>query len=581
MIKTYKNIWFLLTKKEKINALFLLFLMICTGFLEIIGIGSIMPFLGVLGNPEIIESNKYLSFIYMYLDFNTTNSFLIFLGSVSLFVLLISATFKTLTYYLLYKFVNMHRHSLSKKLLIKYLHQPYSFFLTKNSSEISKTILSEIDLFISYILTPSLLLITYSIIMIFLSIFLVVVNPILALILISLFAGFYLVIYLSIRKYLVKIGNDRESANTKRFKIISETIGGIKDLKVLGREKVYLDSFDNPSYVFSINGAISQTLSFVPQFLLEVIAFGSILVMAMYSLITEEMALGSLLPILGLYTLASLKLKPALNQIYTTLSSMKFGSSSLEILVAELSQSNNELVNIENNNKKLKLKSNILLTNINFKYKTSKLILENINITIKSNTTVGIIGKTGSGKSTLIDLILGLLNPTSGHILVDGQLLSKENIRNWQNTIGYVPQNIFLADDTITNNIAFGIEKDDIDIKKIKEVAKMAQIDEFIVTLEDGYATQIGERGVRLSGGQRQRLGIARALYIDPDLLLLDEATSALDNKTEQEIMKSIENMHGNITIIMIAHRLNTVEKCDMIIELENGTIKLKKENSV
>lgn len=581
MIKTYKDISFLLTKKEKRNTLLLLLLMIFTGILEIVGVGSIMPFLGVLGNPEIIENNKYLLFVYKYLDFNTTNSFLIFLGSLSMLILLISAIFKTLTYYLLYRFANMHRHNLSKKLLLKYLHQSYSFFLMKNSSNISKTILSEIDLYISYILTPSLMLITYSIIVIFLSVLIVVINPMLALILITLFGTFYSIIYLSIRKYLVRIGKEREKANTKRFKIISETIGGIKDLKVLGREKVYLDSFDNPSYIFSINGAISQTLSSVPQFLLEVIAFGSILAMAMYFLITEEMAMGALLPILGLYTLTALKLKPALNQIYSTLSSMKFGSSSLEMLITEFAQTNDELINIKNNNKRLKFQSNIVLTNINFKYKTSKLILENININIKSNTTVGIIGKTGSGKSTLIDLILGLLNPTSGHILIDEELLTKENIRNWQNTIGYVPQNIFLADDTISNNIAFGIEKGNIDINKVKEVSKMAQIDDFIVTLEDGYETQIGERGVRLSGGQRQRLGIARALYIDPSLLLLDEATSALDNQTEQELMKSIEMMHGNITIIMIAHRLNTVEKCDLIIELENGRIKLKKENNV
>lgn len=581
MIKTYKNIWFLLAKKEKTNALFLLFFMICTGVLEIVGIGSIMPFLGVLGNPGFIESNKYILFVYKYFDFNTTNSFLIFLGSVSMFILLISTAFKTLTYYLLYKFSNMTRHHLSQNLLMKYLHQPYSFFLMKNSSKLSKNILSEIDLYISQILTPSLMLITYSIIVVLSTISLVVINPELAFILISLFGGFYLVIYLSIRKYLVKLGRDRENANTKRFKIISETIGGIKDLKVFGKEKVYLDSFDNPSYVFSMNGAVSQTLSSVPQFLLEVMAFGSILAMAMYSLVSEEMDLGGLLPILGLYTLAALKLKPALNQIYSSLSSMKFGSPSLEILCTELSQSDNELVSIENNNRRLKLKSSLMLKNVNFKYETSKLILQDINIHIKSNTTVGIIGETGSGKSTLIDLILGLLSPTQGSISVDGESLNEENIRSWQNTIGYVPQNIFLADDTIANNIAFGIEKDNVDINQIKKVAKMAQIDDFIVTLEDGYATQIGERGIRLSGGQRQRLGIARALYINPDLLLLDEATSALDNETEREIMKSIETMHGNITIIMIAHRLNTVEKCDMIIELENGTIKPKKESNV
>lgn len=581
MLKTYKKIWILLNKREKEKFFSLLLLMIFTAFLEIIGIGSVMPFLAVLGNPEIIKSNQYLLFFYTYFNFNETNAFLKFLGFASIFILLFSAGFKTLTYYTLYRFGNIRRHSLSKKLFKSYLHQSYSFFLTKNSSVISKSILSEIDLVIAQSLMPSLILITYLIVLTFLIIFLVAVDPILALILISLFGGFYMIIYLTVRKYLTYIGNEREKANTKRFKIISETVGGIKDLKVLGKEKVYLDDFEKPSYEFSSYTSIYQIVAVIPTFLLEVLAFGSILTMAIYSINTEEISLGNLLPVLGLYTLSALKLKPAANQIYSSVTAMKFGSSSLDSILKELKQIKNEDISIENNNKRLKLTSKLTLNNINFKYETSKSIIKDININIKANTTIGIIGKTGSGKSTLIDLILGLLHPNSGEILVDGTLLTNDNIRSWQNSIGYVPQTIFLSDDTIAKNIAFGIPEDNIDRNKIEKVSQMAQIDEFILTLEDGYETQIGERGVRLSGGQRQRLGIARALYNNPELLLLDEATSALDNETEEKIMDSIDNMHGNITIIMIAHRLNTIEKCDMIIELENGRIKVKKESNV
>ena len=573
MLKRYKKIWFLLNKQEKKKSLLLLSLMIITAFLEVIGIGSVMPFLAVLGNPETVETNHYLAFMYKYLNFNEVKVFLMFLGSIAISLLLLSASFKTFTYYTLYRFANLRRYSFSKKLFTKYLHQPYSFFLSKNSSVISKNILSEVDLVITQTIIPSLMLITYSVILIFLVIFLLLVDPILSFILISLFGGFYTMVYVSIRKYLLKMGKKREKANSERFQIISETIGGIKDLKVLGREKVYLDGFSKPSYDFSFYNSVAQTLTSVPQFLLEVIAFGSILVMAMYSLNKEGMNLGDLLPVLGLYTLAALKLKPAANQIYSALSAMKFGASSLDLMMKELKDLQEEDMSIENDNKRLKLKSELILSNVNFSYESSKRILENININIKANTTIGIVGKTGSGKSTLIDLILGLLPPENGDVLIDGTSLTKENIRSWQNSIGYVPQSIFLSDGTITSNIAFGVPKNKIDSTKIELVSKMAQVDDFIMTLEKGYDTEIGERGIRLSGGQRQRLGIARALYHDPDLLLLDEATSALDNKTETDIMESINKMHGSRTIIMIAHRLNTLEKCDVIIKLDNGCI--------
>jgi ABC-type multidrug transport system fused ATPase/permease subunit len=285
--------------------------------------------------------------------------------------------------------------------------------------------------------------------------------------------------------------------------------------------------------------------------------------------------LGSLLPVLGLYALAALKLKPATNQIYSALSYLKFGAPSLKLILTELQRvESQEVHSLENNHERLKFKSALTLHNLSFKYDTSHLILKDIDMTIRAKTTVGIIGKTGAGKSTLIDLILGLLHPTSGEVLVDGEVLTKENVRSWQNAIGYVPQTIFLSDDTIANNIAFGIPREAIDQEQVIKVAKMAQIDSFIETLENGYHTEVGERGVRLSGGQRQRLGIARALYHKPDLLLLDEATSALDTQTEKALMESIDNMHGDITIVMIAHRLNTVEKCDMIIHLEDGRLK-------
>lgn len=574
MVDTYKKIWLLLSVHERKRAVLLLIIMILMAFFEVLGIGSIMPFLSVLGNPETIENNEYLFYTYMYFGFDNKNSFLIFLGFFALVMLIISAVFRSLATYATARFSNMRRHSISRQLLSKYLHQPYSFFLSRNSSEMSKTILSEVDIFIGNVIQPSLQLVTYLVVTVALTSFLIVFDPILALILFSLFGAFYTITYLIIRKYLSKMGLILQESNQKRFKIISETIGGIKDLKILGRESAYLNSFDKPSENFSSCQATSQTLSQVPQYIVEVIAFGSLLVMSMYTIVSNEADLGTMLPILGLYALGALKLKPSLQQIYSAVSSLRFGKPALEIILKDLKQKSEQEICISNNFERLSFKNEIKLKNITFNYPSKELsALKDISIEIKANSTIGIIGTTGAGKSTLVDIILGLLTPTNGDIVVDGNVLNSTNIRQWQNTIGYVPQSIFLADDTIASNIAFGVDKEYVDMAQVKSVSQMAQVHEFVSELEKGYDTIIGERGVRLSGGQRQRLGIARALYHNPELLVLDEATSALDNQTEAEVMKAINNMSGRKTIIMIAHRLSTVEKCDKVIKLQKGQI--------
>lgn len=581
MIKIYKKLWNFLSSNEKKKTIILLFLMVLMAFFEVLGVGSIMPFLSVLGNPESIETNKYLNYIYIYLQFENKDFFLIFLGLFALFMLLLSAIVRSVASYAKFRFANLRRHSLGLKLLKKYLHQPYSFFLSRNSSDISKVILSETDLAINQAILPALNLLTYSILTIALIGFLVIVDPILAFILGIIFGGFYIIMYMTVRKYLSEIGQKRDKANSMRFKITSETIGGIKDLKILGREKIYLDSFTNPSYEFSHYFATSQTLSEVPQFLVEVIAFGTLLAIAMYALASDGVDIGTVLPVLGLYGLGALKLKPAVNNIYKALTMMKFGNSAIDNIINDLNKCEEHEINIKNDYQRLNLKDKLVLKNVFFAYSnTSKYALNNIDMKIKANTTVGIIGTTGAGKSTLVDVLLGLLYPTGGEIYIDNKKLDQNNMRQWQNSIGYVPQSIFLSDDTIASNIAFGIENDEIDMFKVEQVAKMAQVHEFVLKLENGYQTIIGERGVMLSGGQRQRLGIARALYHDPEILVLDEATSALDNQTEAEVMNAIDGMNGNKTIIMIAHRLSTVERCDKIIKLENGEIVEIKDNN-
>lgn len=542
-------------------------------FIEILGISSIIPFLTVLGNPEMIKSNYYLYLVYSSLGFKSENLFLTFLGFIALFVLFFSAALKSITSYAKYRFSNLRRHSIGQKLFNLYLKQPYSFFLIKNSSEISKLILSDTDIVIQQVLLPFLNLIINVLITLSLVIFLIYVDPLLALILSSIFFIFYLVLFSSIRNYLSKIGEKRNKSNSIRFKIVSETIGGIKELKVLGREKNYFHRFKKPSYEFSHFNSSSQTLGEAPQYLVEVIAFGALLALAIYSIYSKQAEAGRLIPLLGIYALGAIKLKPAVNIIFRSLSLLKFGASIIDNIFDDIK--NARKVNYKKvNSKDLTFNDELIIKNLDFSYsKNNDLILKNINIKIKARSMVGIIGTTGSGKSTLVDILLGLLSPTNGDIKIDNVKLDETNTRSWQNLIGYVPQTIFLADDTIYKNIGFGLDDNEIKKDQIISAAKIAQLHDFINTLENKYDTFIGERGVRLSGGQRQRIGIARALYNNPEILILDEATSALDNVTEREVINAINKISGNKTIIMIAHRTSTLKNCDKIIKLKNGSV--------
>ncbi|MGE4294600.1 MAG: ABC transporter ATP-binding protein [Campylobacterales bacterium] len=574
MIKNYQKIWALLTLRERKRAGWLLAMMIVMAFMEVVGVASVMPFLAVLGSPQMVEKNAYLSAAYSALGFESTRSFLVALGLFTLAVLLVSAAVRIVTHYALFRFTSMRQHSISSRLLSGYLRQPYLFFLKRNTSEMSKTILSETGQVVSQSIRPVINLMVYVLVSVVLLAFLVSIDPVLALMLAGVFGGFYALMYLTVRRRLGRMGAEIRSSNAQRFKIASETLGGIKDLKVLGREEAYLKAFHKPSLTFSRHQATAQTLAQVPKFLIEVIAFGAILAIALYALSAEGADLGKLLPVLGLYALGAMRLKPAMDNIYTSVSQLRFGGAVLDGVLKDIRDAESRAVSLVNDWQRLPLEDAIFLKNVSFSYPNGKSpALRDISFSISANTTVGVIGTTGAGKSTLIDLLLGLIQPDKGELLIDGQPLTAANVRQWQNSIGYVPQHIFLADDTVAANIAFGVPNAQINHQAVEDAARMAQVHEFVVGLPDGYDTEIGERGVRLSGGQRQRLGIARALYHNPDLLVLDEATSALDNETEAEVMKAIDAMGGQKTIIMIAHRLSTVERCDQLIRLEHGRV--------
>jgi ABC-type multidrug transport system fused ATPase/permease subunit len=357
-------------------------------------------------------------------------------------------------------------------------------------------------------------------------------------------------------------------ANKDRFQKANEALGGVKEIKLLGREKVFLDDYAKVSRFFAIRMALGEALSNSPRYILDMFAFGAILGIMMWLFVQDA---SQVIPVVGIYAFAGYRLMPALQNIYRAITKARFHTAVLETVKRDLE---NAPADFPEHVKRLTLKDKLELRGISFKYPTaSSSLLNGLSLDIKANTSVAFVGSTGSGKTTLVDIILGLLDPDKGTLEVDGMLLSEDKLRNWQANLGYVPQTIFLSDGTIAQNIAFGIPEDEIDREAVRKAAHIANLHEFVMSLPDGYNTIVGERGVRLSGGQRQRIGIARALYHDPGVLILDEATSALDNVTEEAVFQAIKNVTGKKTVIMIAHRISTVRECDQIFVLEKGRI--------
>ena len=571
---TKKIIYFLSGKDRKKGLLLLIMLMMMTIF-DVIGVASILPFMGVLTKPEIVETNQVLNYIYKFsgsLGVDTINQFLFLLGIIAFFLLIFSLFFKGLTKYFEAHYIQICQFNVSKRIVGHYLHQPYSWFLNRNSSEIGKTVLSEVSMVISRGLSSIMNLISQSISIIMMLSLLIYVNPKLSITMGSIISLLYLIIYKINQSFLNRIGKERLESNRLRFKSISEAFNASKAVKVGGLEEYFIKSFSKPSKRFALNNATLSAITLLPRFFLEAIAFGGTIVLILYLIKTSETYL-QILPTIALYILVGYRLLPAVQNIYSCISKLKY----VEPTIKKLHEDVTSLKKINQNyfEKKCSFTNNIELNNISFSYPNSDtLILKDISLIIPYQSIIGIVGSTGSGKTTLIDIILGLLKPNHGELKIDGKAIDEDNVKDWQNSIGYVPQNIFLADDTVTANIAFGIKDENIDMKRIYESAKTANIHDFIINdLPLKYSTVIGERGSRLSGGQCQRIGFARALYHNPKLLILDEATSSLDNLTEHKIIEALHNMSKKITIIIVAHRLSTVKRSDNIFLLNKGKL--------
>ena len=567
----------LLTPQERRRGSFVLILVGAMGLFEMVGVVSVVPFLSVLANPEMVQSNDVLSWLYEYFQLTTIDEFLFFLGALAFVLLIFAAVIRSIGLYAVIRFAQMRRHSIGARLLELHLRQPYEFFIGRHSGDLAKGILSEVDQVVTGVYQPTATMIAQCFTLISIVVLLVLIDPWVAFAAGFALGAIYGVIFFFIRTFLNRMGKSQIERNKQRFEAITEALGGIKVIKVMGRENAYLQRFWKPSQDVSHYMSVNQVLAQVPKFAIEVIAFGGILFLALILMVRygghEENALGQVLPLLGLYALAGYRMLPAIQSIYSAFSQVRFWSSAVDNLHKDLC-SKEKLPDLERRPVlPLNFQDKIRLESLSYSYPNADGIgVKDITLEISAGSSIGIVGSTGSGKTTLADLILGLLKPVSGHLCVDETVITEDKLRNWQANIGYVPQDIFLIDATIEANIAMGIMSEEIDHLRVRECARMAAAHQFIEEeLPKGYESEIGERGVRLSGGQKQRIGIARALYHDPDFIVFDEATSALDTLTEKKVMKALIEFSGTKTLVMIAHRLSTLEACDQILVLKKG----------
>jgi ABC-type multidrug transport system fused ATPase/permease subunit len=574
-MQIFRKILFLLSPDERKSAGLLLIMIVLMALLDVIGVASILPFMAVLTNPDIIETNIILNSMFNFSGrFGVENNqqFLFILGVLVFLLLIISLGFKALTTYAQTRFIQMRAYSIGKRLVEKYLNQPYSWFLSRHSADIGKTILSEVDQVIGNGINPLMELIAKGMVAISLIILLIIADPKLTLIVGLLLGGAYLLIFYFVRSYLVSSGQKRLVNNQLRFTAVSEAFGGAKEVKVGGLEQTYVKSFSKAALIFAQTKTSSQVIALLPRYILEAIAFGGILLILL-NFMTQTGGFNSALPIVSLYVFAGYRLMPALQQMYSSFTQLTFTGPALDKLYDDLK--NLKQPNFNQDSTALSYNKSITLNNIYYSYPNSeRTALKNLSFSIPAKSTVGLVGATGSGKTTTVDIILGLLEPQKGTLKVDEKIITKQNSRAWQRSIGYVPQSIFLSDDTVAANIGFGVDPKNINQDMVEKAAKIANLHDFIINeMPKQYQTTVGERGVRLSGGQRQRIGIARALYHQPKILILDEATSALDNVTEKAVIDAVDNLRNNLTIIIIAHRLNTIKQCDVIYKFDQGQL--------
>ncbi|MDN5061292.1 ABC transporter ATP-binding protein [Aliarcobacter butzleri] len=562
----YKKLNSLLTKRDKKILSFFIIFSVFIALIETVGITAIMPFISVASNFDIIQSNHYYKKIYDFFYFDSSVKFIISFGILLVLFYIIRGILNLFYIYILSRFSRTLSHLLSVRLFESYLSMSYYHFINKNSSELSKTIINETQYFTLFIYAFLLMISEIFVAFFIYSAMLFIDWKItLAMTIFLLLNALFLI--KTVSKRIKAQGVLREKSQKDFYEIINSTFGNFKLIKLQSNDKVILNRFNSMSFSFARSSIIHESLSQFPRIFLETIGFGLIAIVVVYLVYKYQTDISSALGILSMFVLGLYRLMPSANRLLTSYNQIMYYHKSLDLIHNDLMYDGENL-----GNKNISFNHNINLKNINFGYSENKIVLKNINLYIKKGEKVAFIGSSGSGKSTLVDIIIGLYRPISGQMFVDSSIIDESNIKDWRKKIGYIPQQVYLFDGTVAENISFGCSYNE---QKVIEVLKKAKILDFLEIHQEGIHTFVGEGGIKLSGGQKQRIAIARALYQEPEILILDEATSALDEAIEKEIMDEIYEISENKTLIIIAHRLSTINGCEKVYRINNKKIEI------
>lgn len=575
MLQIYKKMMVLLDKKQKRTMVGIVFMMLIGAILEALGISVIVPVVQVVMDEQALEKYSYMRAIYDFLGLQSQTQFIILILGAMAVIFAVKNIYLYIQQKALCHFVYTNQFSTSERMMKNYLHKDYEFYLNADTAVVQRTITSDVNNMYALILN-SLQLVSETIVFVILAVVLIVADWKMTLAISSMLGITLLLINKAIKPVMRKAGKDNQDYYSGLFKLISQTVMGIKEVKVTAREQYFIDEYIKCGKGY-VNAVQKYTLlNSVPRLLIETVCISGTVVY-MIVLIATGTPIVDMIQTLTVFAAAVVRLMPCATRINTYLNNIAYFEPFLmgvsNNLQDEINHPDLKIAFAKENQKKMPIHKAITLKDITYAYpNTEKLIFDHADMEIPIGKAVGIVGTTGAGKSTVVDILLGLLKMQGGTVYADDTDINTDYY-GWLKNVGYIPQMIFMLDDTIRRNVAFGVSDENISEERIWEVLKEAQLDEFIKTLPEGLDTSIGERGIRLSGGQRQRIGIARSLYNDPDVLIMDEATSALDNDTEAAIIESINRLHGKKTLVIIAHRLQTIENCDMIYRVEDGKV--------
>ena len=569
----YKKLSYIFSKRDKYKIALLLCIMVAGSFLELLGVAVFQPFVNIIMMPDSIQENPYLARIYQMFGCSTTESFLTVVALGIIVIYVVKNVYLWVEQNLIMKFTYGMQQKLSTRLLTTYLSEPYTFHLNKNIAELQRSMQEDTGLF-TQVLMHTLQLVAEVVGCIVLGVYLFTVSNSITVVIVGLLILCVVLFTKITKRFTEQLGKEAQVYKGKLYQWVNQSLGGVKEVKVLNREEFFVSSYKKYYGLYIKGVRINRLLSITPKYMVEAVCMTGLLIAIIIKLNFGHGELENFIPQLATFAVAAFRLLPSVGRINEHVNNILYAVPSVDLIYGDLKGIEDyQESKGEEEGKEWSFEHGITAKHITYAYpNTDTNVLEDASCVIPKGKTVAFIGSSGAGKTTMADIILGLLAPQRGKILVDDIDVFK-NLTMWHHQIGYIPQVIYLSDDTIRNNIAFGIHEDQIDEEAVRTALKKAQLAEFVDTLPDGLDTIVGDRGVRLSGGQRQRIGIARALYHDPEILVLDEATSALDNETETAVMEAIESLQGSKTMIIIAHRLTTIQNADIIYEVGDGKV--------